>query len=203
MPNPMVGAERLEVVKIRDHFPQAIVKVKEYRGDTFICVSKEHLREVVRFLKEEPSLEYNYFSECLGADYSAWKHERDLPGYRFEVIYNLMSVKHASRIFLKVGVNDGETVPTLKDIFLGAEYPEREVQDLYGIVFDGNGPTPGMRFLLPDDWVGFPLRKEYPLGGEDVVFDQNTLGPAVEDISMPHAGESFEGKTGSEDVSGR
>jgi NADH-quinone oxidoreductase subunit C len=112
-----------------------------------------------------------------------------------------MSLKHASRIFVKVGVNDGQTVPTVKHLYLGAEYPEREVWDLFGIVFEGNEQT--QRFLLPDDWVGFPLRKEYPLGGEDVLFDRGTRGPAVEDLSMPHAGESFEGKTGTEDVSGR
>ncbi|MBN9501363.1 MAG: NADH-quinone oxidoreductase subunit C, partial [Armatimonadetes bacterium] len=79
----------------------------------------------------------------------------------------------------------------------------KEIADLYGIQFDGNEFDKGERFLLPDDWIGFPLRKEYPLGGEDVLFDQGDRGPAVEDISMPHAGESFEGKTGSEDVSGR
>ncbi len=203
MPNPTLGADRLEVVKIREQLPKAIVKVKEYRGDTFICVHKDSLRNVISILKNDPSLDYQYFSECLGADYSTWAHERDLPEFRFEVIYNLMSLKHYSRIFVKVGVNDGEKVPTIKDIFLGAEYPEREIQDLFGVEFDGNGHLPGQRFLLPDDWSGFPLRKEFPLGGEDVVFAQDTLGPAVEDVSRPHAGESFEGKTGSEDVSGR
>jgi len=71
------------------------------------------------------------------------------------------------------------------------------------VKFEGNELAKGERFLLPDDWIGFPLRKEYPLGGEDVLFDQGDRGPAVEDVSMPHAGESFEGKTGSEDVSGR
>jgi NADH-quinone oxidoreductase subunit C len=104
---------------------------------------------------------------------------------------------------LKVGVDDGQTVPTCKEVFLGAEYPEKEIGDLFGIVFAGNQLEPGERFMMPDDWVGFPLRKEYPLGGEDVLFDRGDYGPAVEDVSMPHAGESFEGKTGSEDVSGR
>ena len=200
---PMSGVQRLEVVKIQDRCPGGVTKVKEYRGDTFICVKKESLRDVILVLKNDPALDYQYFSECLGVDYSTWTHERDFPDSRFEVVYNLMSLRHFSRIFIKVGVNDGETVPTIKDIFLGAEYPERETQDLFGIQFEGNEPSAGMRFLLPDDWVGFPLRKEYPLGGEDVVFAQGTRGPAVEDQSSPHAGESFEGKTGSNDVSGR
>lgn len=199
---PMQGAERLESALVREAFGEALVKVKEYRDDTYLCVERSRILDVLRFLRETPALDYGYFSECVGVDYSTWTHERDLP-QRFEVVYNLMSLKHNSRIFVKIGVDDGETVPTAKDIFLGAEYPEREIQDLYGVVFEGNPEPEGMRFLLPDDWIGFPLRKEYPLGGEDVLFDQATYGPAVEDTMMPHAGESFDGKTGSEDVSGR
>ena len=202
MPYPMVGEERMEAVRVREHFPDSLLKVKEYRGETYLCIDRRRLVEIVRFLKEDPELGYNYFVECVGVDYSRWEHERDLPD-RFEVVYNLMSLKHSSRIFLKVGVNDGETIPTLIGVFLGAEYPERETQDLFGIIFEGNGPRPSERFLLPDDWIGFPLRKEYPLGGEDVLFDGGEYGPAVEDVSMPHAGESFVGKTGTEDVGGR
>ncbi len=202
MPNPMVDDERLEVVRIRERLPQAFIKAKEFRGDTFICVKREFIRDVLSMLKNHIDLHYDYFSECVGADYSKWDHERDLPE-RFEVIYNLMSLKHNSRIFVKVGVDDGQKVPTCKYIYLGAEYPEKEIADMYGIVFDGNELAKGERFLMPDDWLGFPLRKEYPLGGEDVLFASGDRGPAVEDVSMPHAGESFEGKTGSEDVSGR
>jgi NADH-quinone oxidoreductase subunit C len=202
MAAPMAGTERLEVVRVRERLPQAFIKAKEFRDDTWICVKREMIREVIQLLKDDPDLQYGYFSECLGADYSQWEHERDLPE-RFEVIYNLMSLKHNSRIFVKVGVDDGQSVPTLKHIFLGAEYPERETQDLFGIRFEGNAEDPGTRFMLPDDWNGFPLRKEYPLGGEDVMFAEGDRGPAVEDVSMPHAGESFEGKTGSSDVSGR
>lgn len=202
MANPMQGTERLEAVRVREKLGDALIKVKEFREDTFLCVKRESIVDVISLLKDDPDLDYGYFSECLGADYSAWDHERDLTE-RFEVIYNLMSLKHNSRIFVKIGVDDGQKVPTLKNVFIGAEYPEREIQDLYGVMFEGNEPTPGMRFLLPDDWIGFPLRKEYPLGGEDVLFDQSSRGPAVEDLMKPHAGESFDGKTGTEDVSGR
>ncbi|GMV89403.1 MAG: hypothetical protein AMXMBFR81_23340 [Chthonomonas sp.] len=197
---PMLGDERLEAVRVREALGDALIKVKEFRGETYLCVARERVLDALRTLKEHPELQYDYFCECVGVDYSAWPHERDLEG-RFEVVYNLMSTKHYSRIFVKVAVDDGQKVPTAKHLFLGAEYPEREINDLYGVVFEGNEQTG--RFLLPDDWVGFPLRKEYPLGGEDVLFDRGEHGPAVEDISMPHAGESFEGKTGSEGVSGR
>lgn len=192
--------ERPEVAKVRQALPDAPIKVKEFLGDTFLCVKRESLREVVTLLRDDPDLAYTYFSECVGVDYSQWQHGRDLPE-RFEVVYNLYSLKNHSRIFVKVGVDDGEKIPSLKPLFLGADYPEREVWDLLGVVFEGNEQT--QRFLTPDDWVGHPLRKEYPLGGEDVLFAQGDRGPAVEDQSMPHAGESFEGKTGTEDVSGR
>lgn len=198
----MVDGERLEAVRVRENFPDALLKVKEFRGETYLCIDRNHLVAIATFLRDDPELEFKYFVECVGVDYSKWTHERDLTG-RFEVIYNLYSLKHSSRIFLKIGVDDGETVSSLIPVFMGAEYPEREIQDLYGVIFDGNGPRPGQRFLLPDDWVGFPLRKEYPLGGEDVNFDLGSRGPAIEDVMMPHAGESFEGNTGSSNVSGR
>lgn len=200
MPYPMVGEERLEAVRVRERFGESLRKVKVDRGETYLCVDRDVLPAVLEFLKEDPELQYVYFSEALGVDYSTWPHERDF-AERFEVVYNLMSLKHSSRIFVKVGVDDGQTIPTAMHIFLGSDYPEREIWDMYGIVFEGNEQT--QRFLLPDDWVGHPLRKEFPLGGEDVLFDKGDRGPAVEDISMPHAGESFEGKTGSDEVGGR
>jgi NADH-quinone oxidoreductase subunit C len=198
--SPVTENERKEVSKIREAFPEDLLKVKEFRGDTFLCVTRTGLSNVAKLLKEDPELQYTYFSECLGADYSRWEHERDFEE-RFEVIYNLMSITLHSRIFLKVGVNDGQKVPSLIPVFMGAEYPEREVTDLFGIRFEGNEQEG--RFLLPDDWIGHPLRKEYPLGGDDVIFDGGDRGPAIEDLMMPHAGESFEGKTGSSEISGR
>ncbi|MFX8801511.1 NADH-quinone oxidoreductase subunit C, partial [Acinetobacter baumannii] len=87
-------------------------------------------------------LGYDYFVECVGVDYSTWNNERDLPN-RFEVVYNLFSTATNTRLFVKIGVDDGETVPTAKHVFLGAEYPEREIQDLFGVTFDGNAEVPG------------------------------------------------------------
>ena len=203
MADPMVGAERLEVARVRENLADAFLGIKEYRGDTFILVRHDRILEVLTLLKDDPDLDYGYFSECLGVDYSTWQHPRDFPEpKRFEVVYNLMSLKHMSRIFVKVTVDDGDVIPTAKRVYLGAEYPEREIADLYGLVFTGNELV-GERFLLPDDWIGFPLRKEYPLGGDDVIFDKGDRGPAVEDLMKPHAGSSFEGKTGSDEVAGR
>lgn len=199
---PMIGEERAEVVRLREALGEKFLGSKAYRGETYAFVDRTAVVDALTLLKSDPDLQYNYFCECVGVDYSKWTHERDLTG-RFEVVYNLMSLQHAARLFVKTSVDDGETIPTAKHVFAGAEYPEREIQDLYGVIFEGNEPIPGARFLLPDDWVGYPLRKEYPLGGEDVLFDGGTRGPAVEDKMVPHAGESFEGKTGTGEVSGR
>lgn len=197
-----VIVESIEVQVLRETLGDAVLKVKEHLGEQFICIHRESLLRALTTLRDHAELKYNYFSECLGVDYSRWEHERDL-SERFEVVYNLMSVSRATRVFIKVGVDDGQFIESAKKVYLGAEYPEKEIADLYGIKFKGNELPAGERFLLSDDWVGFPLRKEYPLGGEDVLFDLKTRGPAVEDVMMPHAGESFEGKTGTEDVSGR
>ena len=193
---PIDGPIGTEAEKITDALGPVILGSKEFRGETYLFIKTEEIANVLHLLKTDPELKYDYFVECVGVDYLTWPHHRDL-AERFEVVYNLYSVSNNRRIFLKVGVNDGQTVPTCKEVYLGAEYPEREIQDLYGILFSGNGPDPNMRFLLPDDWVGFPLRKDVALGGEDVVFHAGTEGPAIEDVQTPFTGESFEGKTGS------
>lgn len=191
------------VLPIEVELTQSLLKGHSVKnGELYLHVERANLLALLSQLKTDAQLQYLLFSECLGVDYSAWEHERDFEE-RFEVVYNLISVKTHKRVFVKTAVNDGDTIPTAKHVYAGAEYPEKEIGDMYGVKFEGNELQPGIRFLLPDDWVGFPLRKEYPLGGEDVLFDLGDRGPAVEDKQMPHAGESFEGKTGTQDVSGR
>ena len=124
MPDPMVGEERAEIAILREKLPEAILKTKDHLGSTYLCIDRAHLLAVMEVLKNDPELDYKYFVECLGVDYSKWEHERDFEE-RFEVIYNLFSLKHNSRIFVKVGVNDGQKIPSLIPIYAGAEYPQR------------------------------------------------------------------------------
>ena len=194
--------EAPEIAAVRGAIGDGLLGTASKGGNLYLIVERERIMDVLTTLRDDPTCRYDYFAECMGVDYSAWTHERDTAG-RFEVVYNLMSVGRGTRVFVKLGVDDGQSVPTAKHVFLGAEFPEREIRDLFGVMFEGNDLLPGQRFLLPDDWVGFPLRKEVPLGGEDVLFDGGDRGPAIEDRMVPHAGESWEGRTGTADISGR
>ena len=193
-------SERIEYQKIAAQYPDAIEEVYEFRGDTWLYIRKERLLEVCRLLRDDPDLGYLYISDITAIDWLPHWEKGEKPK-RFEVVYNLYSPVHFRRIFLKVRVDDGEAVPSVMGIWEGANYPEREVYDMFGIPFERH---PNLkRILMPDDWVGYPLRKDFPLGGEEIPFAQDTWGPSIEDKTHPHAGESFEGLTGSEPVSGR
>lgn len=193
-------SERIEYQKITAQYPDAVEEVYEFRGDTWLYIRKERLLEVCRLLHDDPDLGYLYISDITALDWLPYWEKGEKPK-RFEVVYNLYSPVSFQRIFLKVRVDDGEPVPSVTGIWEGASYPEREVYDMFGIPFGGH---PNLkRILMPDDWVGHPLRKDFPLGGEEIPFAQDTWGPSIEDKMHPHAGESFEGLTGSEPVSGR
>lgn len=193
-------SERIEYQKIVAQYPDAIEEVYEFRGDTWLYVKKEYLLDVCRLLRNDRELSYLYISDVTAIDWLPFWEKGEKPK-RFEVVYNLYSPVSFQRLFLKVRVDEGESVPSVTGIWEGANYPEREVYDMFGIPFEGH---PNLkRILMPDDWVGHPLRKDFPLGGEEIPFAQDTWGPSIEDKTHPHAGESFEGLTGSEPVSGR
>jgi len=181
-------SERPEVTRIRERFPEAVREVITFRGDTWVVLNKEYLLDVCRFLRDEPELSYRFLSDIVGIDQLGRREPR------FEIVYNLYSFRTFTRLFLKVCVNEGETVPSLTGIYPGAHFPEREVYDMFGVVFEGHPDL--RRILMPEDWVGHPLRKDFPLGGEEVVFDRGTLGPSIAEVQTPHPGESFFGKTG-------
>lgn len=193
-------SQRIEYQKIAERYPDAIEEVYEFRGDTWLYIKPDRLLDVCRLLRDDRDLNYLYISDVTAIDWLPYWEKGEKPK-RFEVVYNLYSPVSFQRIFLKVRVNEGESVPSVTGIWEGASYPEREVYDMFGIPFEGH---PNLkRILMPDDWVGHPLRKDFPLGGEEIPFAQGTWGPSIEDKTHPHAGESFEGLTGSEPVSGR
>jgi len=119
-----------------------------------ILVPTEHLIATCQAL-QGPGLEYVAFSDVTAVDF----HPARDP--RFDVVYHLVSPHRRARVRLKVRVNADVEVPSLTPVFPGAGWPEREVYDLFGIVFDGHQDL--RRLMMPDDWEGHPLRKDYPV----------------------------------------
>jgi NADH-quinone oxidoreductase subunit C len=145
------------VEKLKSQFPNAVLDVKEFRGETTVHVAKDALVSVCRFLRDEPSSLFDYLSDLCGADAYA-------PENRFEVIYNLYSMTLNHRIRLKVFVDESELhCPSVTSVWEGAEWPERETYDMFGIHFDGNKDL--RRMYMPEDFEYYPLRKDFPLMG--------------------------------------
>ena len=119
-----------------------------------IYVPADRLVATCAALVEAPSLRFNVLAEVTAADY----FPRDP---RFEVVYHLLSVPNRLRLRLKVRTNEMTAVPTVQGIWPSAGWLEREVWDMFGIVFDGHPDL--RRLLMPEDWEGFPLRKDYPV----------------------------------------
>jgi NADH-quinone oxidoreductase subunit C len=119
-----------------------------------IYVPADRLVETCRALVTAPSLRFAAIIEITAADY--------LPRTpRFEVVYHLLSIANRARLRLKVRVGDGDAVPTVQGVWPGAGWPEREVWDMFGIVFSGHDDL--RRLLMPEDWEGHPARKDYPV----------------------------------------
>ena len=122
-----------------------------------IYVPAASLVETCRALRDTPSLRFNVLVEVTAADYLP--HEP-----RFEVVYHLLSIPNRQRLRVKVRVASNEiegVVPTVQSIWPAAGWPEREVWDMFGIIFAGHGDL--RRLLMPEDWEGHPARKDYPV----------------------------------------
>lgn len=141
---------------LREKLPDAVEEVVYFAGETSVRVPAGRIEEICRFLRDDPRSRMNLLSDLCAADYP--KDEK-----RFEVLYHLYSIPNNLRIRLKVRVDESTAVPTVSGIWATANWHEREAWDLFGIRFEGHPDL--TRILLPDDWKGHPLRKEYPLEG--------------------------------------
>jgi NADH-quinone oxidoreductase subunit C len=122
---------------------------------TTMYVSRDDVPAIARALRDRPDLGFDFLAEVTAADY--WPREP-----RFEVVYLLVSIANKLRLRLKVRLDGADAhVATVCDVWPAANWLEREVWDLFGIVFDGH-PDP-RRLLMPEDWEGFPLRKDSPV----------------------------------------
>ncbi len=151
-----------------EKFPEAVSLAPDFRDEEALHVTREGLPEVLRFLYSDPDAEYRLLEDICGADYP----ERE---NRFEVVYHLYSVKTARHLRLKVGVGEEDpTLPTATGIWKAADWFEREAFDQYGIRFEGH---PNLRRILNhEEFVGHPLRKDYPIKGRQKLTRPTNLG---------------------------
>ena len=144
-----------------------IVASKRFRGQDFLTVKKERIVGLLTVLRDHAALEYKLVSDIFGVDLLGFETEP-----RFEVVYSLYSLKTYRRIVVKAQVGEDDlTIDTTSGVWPAAEWPEREIYDMLGITFNHHADL--RRILMPDDWVGHPLRKDFPLGGEEVEFSHN------------------------------
>jgi len=144
---------------IREAMPEALVDIVRFRDETTIHVHAPLLREVCNLLRGHPQVSLNMLTDVTAID---MLQLRENP--RFDVVVMLYSLRNRVRLRLKAGINDGEPIPSLVPLWNGANWLEREVYDMFGIIFEGH---PNLkRILMAEDWDdGFPLRKDYPLRG--------------------------------------
>ena len=153
------------VERIRAQFPDAVQEVVEFRGETTLVVDKGALVEICTFARDTEDLEFDRLSDVSGMDY--WPEEP-----RFAVNYQLYSMEHGTDLRLKVYMpGDDPVLPSVAGVWPAANWWEREIIDMFGLTFTDH-PDP-RRILLPFDWTGHPLRKDYPLGYEEVQFSFN------------------------------
>ena len=146
------------VALLEEKFPDEVVEVVEFRGDTTIELKPERIVDICTALKDGHDTGFKYLSMIAGMDYSP-------ASPRFGVVYALYSHKHHDRITLKTRLADDQApaIDSVAKVWSTANWHEREAYDMMGIRFNGHPDL--RRILMPDDWVGHPQRKDYPLKG--------------------------------------
>ncbi len=159
--NPAVDLLAQKTIDVaRNLLGNDLLEVVTYRGETTLIVPPHRIVEICRVLRDAPDLRYTFLADLTAVDWP----DRDP---RYDVVYHLMSMETRAVVRLKTRVGaEGEespALPSVTDVWASANWCEREVFDLFGINFEGHPDL--LRLLMPVDWVGHPLRKDYPLTG--------------------------------------
>ncbi len=164
--------DRLAAV-LADEFDAAVERVVVYCDQLTLEVSRAHLHVVARALRDDAALRFELCCGVSGVHYPADT------GRELHAFYPLMSITHNRRIQLEVACPDADPhVPSLFSVYPTTDWHERETYDFFGIVFDGHPAL--TRIEMPDDWVGHPQRKDYPLGGVPVEYHGAQIPPPDE-----------------------
>jgi NADH-quinone oxidoreductase subunit C len=143
--------EALQIyARLKERFPDQVLEVNDKLHDPFVVVKTEALEEICGFLKDEPEMAMDCLSNESGVDYKD----------RIEVVYHLFSYRHRHQAVLKVKLpRENPSVATLENLWKSANWMEREIYDLVGVDFEGHSDL--RRLLMPEDWPGHPLRKDF------------------------------------------
>jgi NADH-quinone oxidoreductase subunit C len=159
--SPITDVEQLKnhpaLGRLLEWNPSAVQAVKFDREEMTIYVDRPYIREASGLLRDNPQFPFNFLSDITCVDWYPTEP-------RFEVVYHLLSIAKKDRVRLKVRL-DGSSpvVESITSVWAGANYFEREIFDLFGVRFTGHPYL--RRILMPEDWEGHPLRKDYPVEG--------------------------------------
>jgi len=172
-PKPTDASGHPLVEKLKSQFGEAIGEAVEFVGQLSINVDRGRIVEICDFLKSKPETNFDYLSDLTCVHYP---ERRDAP---FDIVYNLFSISNNERVRLKVRTSD--TVDSVTSVWPAANWLEREVFDLFGVRFNNHPDL--RRLLLPPDWEGHPLRKDYPLEFIENAWTERHL-PEMSEVEM-------------------
>jgi NADH-quinone oxidoreductase subunit C len=180
---PTKGMEPAQIAeRIKEKFPSEVVEVTDFAGQVSVILKRGRIVDICRYLHDEEDLLLAHLKDLCGVDYKGKKE------VRFEVVYNLYSIKHRHMIRLRAQVPEEDPkINSVTSIWSGADWHERECFDMFGIIFKGHYDL--RRILMPEDWEGHPLRKDYPLKGPE---PENEWPGLVEVLERSKALREFE-----------
>lgn len=174
-PKPTDASGHSLVKKLKAQFGEAIGEAVEFIGQLSVSVESERIVEVCDFLKRDEETPFDYLSDLTCVHYP------DRTAAPFEMVYNLLSIPANERVRLKVGTNDTDGIESVTGVWPAANWLEREVFDLFGIRFSNHPDL--RRLLLPPDWEGYPLRKDFPLEFVENAWTEKHL-PEMSEVQM-------------------
>ena len=154
-PKPADASNNKLVQKLKAKFDGAVLDAVEFIGQVSIRVEPDHIVAVCTFLRDDPEAQFNYLSDLTCVHYPM------AAAQPLELVYNLYSISRNERVRLKASIAEGASIDSVTEVWPAANWMEREVYDLFGVKFRNHPDL--RRILLPPDWEGYPLRKDYPL----------------------------------------
>lgn len=152
--------------------PGSVAEVVVDRSELTFYVPREQIAAVMQALRDDAFLRFEFCASVSGVHYP------DDAGAEFHVVYHLQSMTHNRRLRVETTCPDSDShVPSVVATYPAADWHERETWDMFGVIFDGHPHL--TRILMPDDWVGYPQRKDYPLGGIPIEY-KGTVVPPVD-----------------------